>query len=124
MLLLESSFSLFFGRFHPVFVHLPIGFLILAALMEFFNTRGRSKNMDTAILFSLKLGTASAFIAALMGWFLANEGGYNENHLFWHRWLGIGVGVMSLIALAIKMNVLAVPSGLFKGLLALSLIHI
>lgn len=114
MVLLDSSFSLFIGRFHPVFVHLPIGFLLLAMLMEFFNSKVRSKNMDAAILFSLKLGAASTFIAAGMGWLLANEGGYNENHLFWHRWLGIGVGVLSIIALAIKSEILNISSGIYK----------
>lgn len=118
MLLLESSFSLFIGRFHPVIVHLPIGFLLLAAVMEFFNSKVRGKNMNSAILFSLKLGAASAVLAALMGWLLANEGGYNESHLFWHRWLGIGVAVLAIIAVIIKSDTLAVPSGVFKLMLA------
>ena len=120
MLLLESSFSLFIGRFHPVFVHLPIGFLLLAMLMEFFNSKVRSQNMDTAILFSLKLGAASTVVAAGMGWLLANEGGYNESHLFWHRWLGISVGVLSFIALAVKSDIIAIPEGVYKiGLLGM-----
>lgn len=120
MILLESSFSLFIGRFHPVFVHLPIGFLLLAMLMEFFNSKVRSKNMDAAILFSLKLGAASTVIAAGMGWLLANEGGYNESHLFWHRWLGIGVGVLSIVALAVKSEIIALPASVYKiGLLAM-----
>jgi len=114
MILLESSFSLFFGRFHPVFVHLPIGFLLLAMLMELFNSKVRSKNMDAAILFALKLGATSTVLAAGMGWLLANEGGYNESHLFWHRWLGIGVGVLSILALLIKSGVLALPEGVYK----------
>ncbi|MFK7984366.1 MAG: c-type cytochrome domain-containing protein [Saprospiraceae bacterium] len=121
MLLLESSFSLFFGRFHPVFVHLPIGFLLLAMLMEFFNSKAQSKNMDAAILFALKLGVGSTVIAASMGWLLASEGGYNESHLFWHRWLGIGVGVLAMLALAIKSGTLALPDGIYKiGLLGMA----
>ena len=120
MLLLESSYSLFIGRFHPVFVHLPIGFLLLAMLMEFFNSKLHSKNMDAAILFALKLGAVSTMVAASMGWLLANEGGYNESHLFWHRWLGISVGILSIIALAIKAELLAIPEGAYKiGLLAM-----
>jgi len=76
--------------------------------------------MDAAILFALKLGAASTVIAAGMGWLLANEGGYNESHLFWHRWLGIGVGVLSILALAIKSDFLALSDGVYKiGLLAM-----
>ena len=118
MLLLESSLSLFFGRFHPVFVHLPIGFLILAALMEFFNPNIRSKNMDAAILFTFKLGAASAILAAIFGWLLANQGGYNDNHLFWHRWLGIGVAVLSIFALAVKGDLISISNTVYKLLLA------
>ncbi|MEM6320606.1 MAG: c-type cytochrome domain-containing protein [Bacteroidota bacterium] len=117
MLLLESSLSLFFGRFHPVFVHLPIGFLLIGVLMEFFNSNARSKNMDTAIVFSFRLGALSAFVAAGMGWLLANEGGYNESHLFWHRWLGIGVGVLSVLALVVKGGLFNMSSLVYKGLL-------
>ncbi len=117
MLLLESSFSLFIGRFHPVIVHLPIGFLLLGALMEFFNSKVRSKNMDAAILFSFRLGALSAFLAAFMGWLLAGEGGYNESHLFWHKWLGITVGLVALAAMFIKGGVLAIPDFIYKILL-------
>lgn len=117
MLLLESSFSLFIGRFHPVIVHLPIGFLLLGTLMEFFNSKVRNKNMDTAILFSFRLGALSAFLAAFMGWLLAGEGGYNESHLFWHKWLGIAVGVVALLAMFIKGGVIALPDFMYKILL-------
>lgn len=35
MILLQASdWAAFIGRFHPVLVHLPIGFLILAGLLE------------------------------------------------------------------------------------------
>lgn len=73
--------------------------------------------MDTAILFSFRLGALSAFVAAFMGWLLAGEGGYNESHLFWHKWLGIGVGVVALLAAFIKSGVLGLSSGIFKILL-------
>lgn len=114
MLLLESSFSLFFGRFHPVMVHLPIGFLLMAALMEFFGPKGRNVKLDAAIQFTLLVGALSAFVAAGMGWFLAEQGGYNESHLFWHRWLGIGVGVVGLVAWFLKKGSSSAPNPVYK----------
>jgi uncharacterized membrane protein len=117
MLLLESSFSLFFGRFHPVFVHLPIGFLLLAVIMEFVSFNKISEKMDNAILFSFKLGCLSAFLAAAMGWFLAGQGGYNESDLFWHKWLGIGVGVIAFLAILVKSEFISLSNTAYKIML-------
>ncbi len=75
--------------------------------------------MDATILFTFKLGAASAVIAAFMGWLLAEQGGYNESHLFWHKWLGIGVGILSIVALFIKGEWLNLPKVLYKTLLGI-----
>ncbi len=36
--------------------------------------------------------------AALFGWLLANDGGYDEDTVFWHQWLGIFTVVIALVA--------------------------
>lgn len=102
MLLLESEFTLFLGHFHPLVVHLPIGFLLLAGIMEYFAQKPAYAKLNGAIAFTLLLGALSAILSALFGWFLANQGGYEDSTLFWHRWLGIGVAVVSSIAWTIK----------------------
>ena len=94
---------LFVGRFHPLVVHLPIGVLLLAFLME-----GAAllwaplKELRQAAFFVLMVGTAGAVLAVVAGLFLSLEGGYGGATLSWHRWLGIGVAAGSLIALALK----------------------
>jgi hypothetical protein len=40
-LLQASPWALFIGRFHPVLVHLPIGFLLIAALLEIGRRSGK-----------------------------------------------------------------------------------
>lgn len=92
-LLLETNFALFLGRFHPLVVHLPIGMLLLAALLEFWP----GERARPAINVAWGLGALSAIVAATMGWLLASDGGYGGPALFWHRWLGVGVAVMAVV---------------------------
>jgi uncharacterized membrane protein/mono/diheme cytochrome c family protein len=99
-----SEFLLFLGRFHPLFVHLPIGFLIIAFLLECFSRLQRFSEVRHATSLVLLLGTLSAVAAAILGYFLSFEGGYDEDALFWHQWLGIGVAVTSAIAYFLKVR--------------------
>lgn len=99
-----SEFLLFLGRFHPLFVHLPIGFLIIAFLLECFSRLQRFSEVRHATSLVLLLGTLSAVAAAILGYFLSFEGGYDEDALFWHQWFGIGVAVTSAIAYFLKIR--------------------
>ena len=85
-----ADFSLFVGRFHPLIVHLPIGFLLLAVLLEWWPGRPARSAIRVAWL----LGAVSAVVAAGCGWLLASAGGGGDA-LFWHRWLGVSVAVLS-----------------------------
>jgi uncharacterized membrane protein len=66
-----SEFLLFLGRFHPLFVHLPIGFLIIAFLLECFSRLQRFSEVRHATSLVLLLGTLSAVAAAILGYFLS-----------------------------------------------------
>jgi uncharacterized membrane protein/mono/diheme cytochrome c family protein len=99
-----SEFLLFLGRFHPLFVHLPIGFLIIAFLLECFSRLQRFHEVRHATSLVLLLGTISAVAAALLGYFLSFEGGYDEDALFWHQWFGIGVAVTAAVAYYFKIR--------------------
>ncbi len=99
-----SEFLLFLGRFHPLFVHLPIGFLIIAFLLECFSKLQRFSEVRHATSLVLLLGTLSAVAAAILGYFLSFEGGYDEDALFWHQWFGIGVALTAAIAYYLKIR--------------------
>ncbi|MEM9258268.1 MAG: c-type cytochrome domain-containing protein [Bacteroidota bacterium] len=90
--LLLSDFGLFVGRFHPLLVHLPIGFLLLAALLEWWP----GDKARTAIRVSWVVGAVAAVAAAFCGWLLAGESGGGDT-LFWHKWLGISVAVLAIV---------------------------
>ncbi|MBX2816175.1 MAG: hypothetical protein KTR24_09260 [Saprospiraceae bacterium] len=83
------------GRFHPVIVHLPIGMLILAALLQLF--WGKRAEWQKFIKTTLMIGFFAAIIACICGWVLANEGGYHDRSLFIHRWAGIGVAIVAFL---------------------------
>ncbi len=93
-----SDLVLFFGRFHPLILHLPIGFLAIAFLLEILSRFDRFRSYQPAVAPVLLLGAATAVMAAALGYMLAQGGGYNEDLLNLHQWLGIGVAVASVLS--------------------------
>ncbi|HEX5667622.1 MAG TPA: c-type cytochrome domain-containing protein, partial [Chitinophagaceae bacterium] len=86
----------FFGRFHPLFVHLPIGFLCFAILLEMVY-RWKKDALVLKTLPLLWLATAvSASLSAASGYFLSRGGGYDEDILQWHKIGGITMAVLSI----------------------------
>lgn len=94
-----SEFILFFGRFHPLVLHLPIGFLMLAFVLEVLSRFKRFETYKPVVGFVLLLGVIFAIISAILGLMLAQGGGYGEDLLMLHQWLGIGTAVTASVAL-------------------------
>lgn len=91
-----ADILIFFGRFHPLVVHLPIGFLILAAIAQFAGRWPKFHPIKPFLHYLWALGTFSAFFAVLFGYLLSLSGDYDTDTLFWHQWSGIAVLVLSL----------------------------
>lgn len=81
----------FFGRMHPLIVHLPIGFLIVLTVLEVVRWFKRWRGAAEARTVVLALLVVSSILAVVFGLMLEEEGGYNEDLLFWHKWMGIGL---------------------------------
>lgn len=88
----------FIGRFHPLAVHLPIGFLVLIVFFELLNRYSKITISTEIISVSLLVTAISASFACLLGYFLSEEGGYNQEILEEHQWQGIGLAVASWLA--------------------------
>lgn len=71
-------------------VHLPIGMLVVLAFLEIAAGAPRFKNANASAGFILALVTPLAVISAFCGWLLSLGGGYEENLLALHKWLGVG----------------------------------
>ncbi|GAB3175833.1 c-type cytochrome domain-containing protein [Telluribacter humicola] len=106
ILLQASDWALFFGRFHPVLVHLPIGFLLVAALLEIGRRMGKVGVSDSTITFILFWSAIGATLACIAGYLLSQGGGYEQELLDVHMWQGIGVAVLAWIAWAVKSDLL------------------
>lgn len=92
-----ASLTLFFGRFHPVLVHLPIGILILAFIFELLSRRKGFKKLKPAVRPALALGSCAAIAAAASGYFLSLEGGYDQVMVDNHQRFGIGTAVLAVV---------------------------
>ena len=97
-ILLQADSTLFFGRFHPLAVHLPIGFLLLAGILFVLSLFKSYAFLLRALPIVLFLGAISAVVSVVLGWFLSEEGGYPKSTLFWHQWVGISVAVISILS--------------------------
>lgn len=101
-LLQASYWTLFIGRFHPVLVHLPIGFLFVAVLLELGRRTGKVNVSESAISFVLFWSAAGATLACIAGYLLSLSGGYDNELLTRHQWQGIGVAAFAWIAWIVK----------------------
>ena len=83
-----SDLPPFLGRLHLVFLHLPIGFLLLAGALAVHAAWTKTNTHRPTLDFTVGLGALAAIVAAASGWLLAREGGYEEALLTRHQWLG------------------------------------
>ena len=82
---------LFFGRFHPMLVHLPIGGLVSLGVLELLAKCSRFKDAAQGNRLILGLTAAASVTAALLGWMLSQSGDYDPQLLQWHQWTGFAV---------------------------------
>ncbi len=94
----EPGFYLNIARFHPLIVHMPIGILFFAFALEVIKRWKKRTDLDFSIGIALFLGAASAVIAVATGLMLADEGGYQEEALNWHKWMGIALAIVAVLA--------------------------
>jgi len=108
---------LFFGRFHPLVVHLPIGVLILVLLMEVacLWRRVEEKWGDVA-LFAIFIAAVGAVFSVIFGVLLTREGGYEGGTFILHQGLGIATAVGVIIGLFLRLSAMSAGGkGLMEG---------
>jgi len=94
----DPNLLLFFGRFHPLLVHLPIGFLVLLALLETLAQFRRFHGANACAGYALALLVPAAAASAACGWLLSTSGDYDGRLLRVHRWLGVATTVFCTFA--------------------------
>ena len=93
----------FQGYFHPATVHFPIALFLFGAFFVIVGVVRPSLGMQIPLA-CLWFGALTSVVAAAMGWAFAAEHGYGswskvdmDSEIFWHRWSGIIVSVLSVI---------------------------
>ena len=92
----------FFGRFHPISVHLPIALLMLVPLFELAGRRREISYLLLAVDFVLGVAVLAAIAAATLGWLLARNGAYTGPLVTQHMWGGLGVAVAAWLCWVLR----------------------
>jgi uncharacterized membrane protein len=80
----------FFGRFHPLLVHLPIGIFFLGAFLKAFSLfKNNTEEYQEALKFIKKACFFTALFTAITGYLLSLSGEFSSQILGQHQWSGI-----------------------------------
>lgn len=97
----RGDLAQFFGRFHPLVVHLPVAFVLLVAVLECAGFFTRAKDVRHLAGFVLALAAASAVLAVSLGWLLARSGGYEGQLVTRHMWGGVSLSAALVLCCAL-----------------------
>jgi uncharacterized membrane protein len=89
-----DSFLTFIGRFHPLIVHLPIGFILLALLLEF--SRNKFKEAEKVLRFIMLWVIISGLFSIATGYFQYLQEGYLWETIQAHFYLGLITLLLSI----------------------------
>lgn len=88
------------GRLHPALVHLPIGILLIALLLQWLSQKPQYAIAHGVLKMLWAFGAASALLSCITGYILSVHDQYNDAAVALHMWSGIGVAAVSLLLFA------------------------
>lgn len=91
------SFTEFVGHFHPLLVHLPIGILLLALLLQCLGYKEKYHFLNPAIKIVYLCGIVTAVLSCITGYMLSLTDEYDESTVQWHFWLALCTLLASLL---------------------------
>src|SRR6056297_8386 len=86
------------GRLHPLIVHLPIGFIILGLLLQWYDHKQKEFRKVIALIY--RWAGISAVFACITGYLQYLGEGYAFDTIKWHLWAGIATALFSFLVYA------------------------
>ena len=98
------EWDIFFGRFHPLIVHLPIGFIVLGFMLELAALWSKSKasKLNNYILIAYSAGWIGGVLAIASGLMLSGSNAYGGEALDSHKTFGIAAVILLTLWLLAK----------------------
>ncbi|MEO6730859.1 MAG: c-type cytochrome domain-containing protein [Ferruginibacter sp.] len=91
------SITEFIGHFHPLLVHLPIGILLIALLIQWLCRKEKYRSLQSAVRITLLCGIITSAFSCLTGYMLSISDDYDQGMVSWHMWMGLGVLFVSFL---------------------------
>ncbi|MEO5890881.1 MAG: c-type cytochrome domain-containing protein [Ferruginibacter sp.] len=113
------SITAFIGHFHPLLVHLPIGILLIALLLQWLSRKEKYKSLKPAVPVILLWGIITSGASCITGYLLSISDDYDKNLVNWHMWMAISVLFISFL---LYMKVLNEDFAVNKRILSISLL--
>jgi uncharacterized membrane protein len=83
------------GHLHPVLVHLPIGFILIALFLEVVSMSPARATWKPAADAALAMGVVFAALSCVTGYILSLSGDYDSTLVTAHQWLAISLTVLA-----------------------------
>lgn len=84
----------FFGKFHPLLVHLPIGFFLLAFVLKIYSFWRQKEVVDAILPAILILSILASVFSSVTGYLLSQSGEYDVEMVNDHQWTAIGFTII------------------------------
>lgn len=99
----KGGLPTFFGRFHILMVHLPIGLLFIVPLMEIVGWTRWGAKVREGVPFVLWIAVLTAALASFLGYLMMSAEDIAGRWMTLHMWTGLTVGVFAVLALVFKL---------------------
>jgi len=95
--------GLFLGRFHILIVHVPIGLLCFAGILELAGYTKWFRDCRSAVFPTLWVGMLGALAATFVGFIFFRSEDIAGNSMTMHLWTGLAVALGSILCLIFKL---------------------
>ena len=96
--------STFLGHLHPLLVHLPIGILLIALLLQWLAKKEKYKTIQPAVAIVLLSGAFTALFSCITGYILSTTDDYDAVLVGWHFWMAVALTVTAFTLYAKEKN--------------------